>query len=413
MYLLENVFTNEHGEAITVLQLLTKFKMTLSEIDKYLNEYGNRLNSIEFLNVTQQQEINILKTQVQTLQTNVSNLQLTVGDYLLRFVDLDVQLAIINGKITNNTTDISSLNVLVSSIQTSITNINNQINTINLQIAGINTRLDLAFSSISDLNDSVDTINTTLTSHTSSITSITTSVNDLTTLVNSIQNTCTTLTTDLNLLTSRVAYLETNDTWQNGQISSLTTSTQLNTSNVSALNILVDGLDDRVDDLELLGSENCGKLYSNSNLLGLKTAIPVNTYVKLWDFPLNVDTPKRGYRLSTHFTMANINSPRQILLKTPAGIKTILLPTGTQTTIYRLDVTFIYLISAGNLEYVMTVDVTSELAGRHECISSAGVYLDSTVQAYPLQYDALEISSNNSLFLQSHILENVYNMVEI
>ena len=61
MYLLDNVFTSEHGEAITVLQLLTKFKSVLSEIDTYLNEYGNRLNSIEFKNVTQQQEIDILK----------------------------------------------------------------------------------------------------------------------------------------------------------------------------------------------------------------------------------------------------------------------------------------------------------------------------------------------------------------
>ncbi len=169
MYLLENVFTNEHGEAITVLQLLTKFKMALTEIDNYLNEYGNRLNSIEFLNVTQQQEINILKSHVQTLQTNVSNLQLTVGDYLLRFTDLDIRLGVINGKITNNTNDISTLNTLVSSIQTSITNINNQINTINLNIDGINTRLDIALSSISsinsdlvDLDKSIDLINTQL-----------------------------------------------------------------------------------------------------------------------------------------------------------------------------------------------------------------------------------------------------------
>ena len=39
MHLLTGVFTNEQGEAITVLQLLTKFKSVLSEIDTYLNEY--------------------------------------------------------------------------------------------------------------------------------------------------------------------------------------------------------------------------------------------------------------------------------------------------------------------------------------------------------------------------------------
>ena len=64
MYLLNNVFTNEHGEAITVLQLLTKFKSVLSEIDTYLNEYGNRLNTLEFTNVQHQIDINLLKNQV-------------------------------------------------------------------------------------------------------------------------------------------------------------------------------------------------------------------------------------------------------------------------------------------------------------------------------------------------------------
>ena len=39
MYLLENVFTNEHGEAITVLQLLTKFKSVLSEIDTWIGDF--------------------------------------------------------------------------------------------------------------------------------------------------------------------------------------------------------------------------------------------------------------------------------------------------------------------------------------------------------------------------------------
>ena len=62
MYLLNNVFTNEHGEAITVLQLLTKFKNVLSEIDTYLNEYGNRLNHIELKNSEQDADIVILKS---------------------------------------------------------------------------------------------------------------------------------------------------------------------------------------------------------------------------------------------------------------------------------------------------------------------------------------------------------------
>ena len=91
MYLLGNVFTSEHGEAVTVLQLLTKFKIVLSEIDTYLNEYGNRLNHIELKNFEQDNDILILKAQVSTLQTKVNAIQLTLGDYLLRFNDLDVK----------------------------------------------------------------------------------------------------------------------------------------------------------------------------------------------------------------------------------------------------------------------------------------------------------------------------------
>ena len=90
MHLLENVFTSKHGEAITVLQLLTKFKTVLSEIDTYLNEYGNRLNSIELKNFDQDNDLLVLKSQVATLQTKVNSIQLTLGDYLLQLHQLDI-----------------------------------------------------------------------------------------------------------------------------------------------------------------------------------------------------------------------------------------------------------------------------------------------------------------------------------
>ena len=197
MYLLNNVFTSEHGEAITVLQLLTKFKSVLSEIDTYLNEYGNRLNSIEVVNVTQQQEIDVLKNQLQTLQANVSNLQLTVGDYLLRFTDLDMQLSVINGKITANTTDITSLNNSISNIQTSITNINNQIMTINNQLSGVNTRIDIALSSISDINDNIDIINSTLINVNNSIDLINTQISNLSNFITNFESRLSTLEDDV------------------------------------------------------------------------------------------------------------------------------------------------------------------------------------------------------------------------
>ena len=414
MYLLNNVFTNEHGEAITVLQLLTKFKMVLSEIDEYLNEYGNRLNSIEFKNVTQQQDIDILKNQVQTLQTNVSNLQLTVGDYLLRFTDLDMQLTVINGKITNNTNDISSLNVSVSDIQTSITNINDQISTINNKIMGINTRIDIALSSISNLNEDVSTINTTLSTHTTTIDNLSISLTDLTTLVNNLQNTCTTLTTDLNELTSSVSDLETNDIWQNGQISSLTTFTQLNRNNISALNTLVGNLDERIDVLENNSVTIGGSLELVATDLfetdNSPTHLEPSTVYNLWEYPSNVDTNKTLVNIQTSFAMAGDST--QITITTPNGNFSILPISAGVVSPVTLNIDFIYKIS-DNVMYWYGV-YTLLINGKHPVIrffSSTTNYAHVDEKTFPLANTHLGISfSAAKLYLQPYVKITKYKI---
>jgi len=169
MYLLENVFTNEHGEAITVLQLLTKFKAVLSEIDTYLNEYGNRLNAIELKNFEQDNDLLVLKGQVATLQTKVNSIQLTLGDYLLRFNDLDVQLSVINGKIDVNISDIATLKTYVNNLGVQIIDINNTLNLLGLtvqehttQITNLETSVSTINSDLVDLDRSIDLINTQL-----------------------------------------------------------------------------------------------------------------------------------------------------------------------------------------------------------------------------------------------------------
>ena len=169
MYLLNNVFTNEHGEAITVLQLLTKFKNVLSEIDTYLNEYGNRLNHIEFKNSEQDVDIVILKSQVASLQTKVNNIQLTLGDYLLRFNDLDMEISTINNKLSTNENDILQLQTYVNNMGTQIININNTLNLIDLTVQGHTTQitnLETSITSINsdlvDIDSSISLINTQL-----------------------------------------------------------------------------------------------------------------------------------------------------------------------------------------------------------------------------------------------------------
>lgn len=191
MHLLENVFTSEHGEAVTVLQLLTKFKMTLSEIDTYLNEYGNRLNSIEFLNVTQQQEINILKNQVATLQTKVNAIQLTLGDYLLRFNDLDVQLSVINGKIDINISDIDTLKTYVNNLGVKIIGINNTLNLLGLTVQGHTTQ-------ITNLETSVSSINSDLVDIDSSISLINTQLSNLAVFITDFESRLAVLETNVN-----------------------------------------------------------------------------------------------------------------------------------------------------------------------------------------------------------------------
>ena len=193
MYLLENVFTNEHGEAITVLQLLTKFKNVLSEIDTYLNEYGNRLNAIEFKNVEQDADILILKSKVATLQTNVNNIQLTLGDYLLRFNDLDIQLSVINGKIDVNIADIATLKTYTNNLGIQIIGINNTLNLLDLTVQGHTTKitnLETSISSINsdlvDIDNSINLINTQLSNLTVFITDFESRLSVLETKVNNV-----------------------------------------------------------------------------------------------------------------------------------------------------------------------------------------------------------------------------------
>lgn len=193
MYLLNNVFTNEHGEAITVLQLLTKFKSVLSEIDKYLNEYGNRLNHIEVKNFEQDNDILILKAQVSTLQTKVNSIQLTLGDYLLRFNDLDVQLSVINGKIDVNISDIATLKTYVNNLGTQIISINNTLNLLGLTVQGHTTQINNLETSVSsinsdlvDIDNSINLINTQLSNLTVFITDFESRLAVLETKVNNI-----------------------------------------------------------------------------------------------------------------------------------------------------------------------------------------------------------------------------------
>ena len=236
MYLLENVFTNEHGEAITVLQLLTKFKNVLSEIDTYLNEYGNRLNAIELKNFEQDNDLLVLKSQVATLQTKVNNIQLTLGDYLLQLHQLDnltqthssqitdiqnvnqsqgLQLINLNSKTLEHDLKISDLETNVSNINNSLININNSIGDMLLQLLQLDVLTQTHTTQISNLQNDNTTQTTQITNLSQMITNIEQRLSDLEPIVNTITNNVQTITnniqnidTSITSLNSRVTILE-------------------------------------------------------------------------------------------------------------------------------------------------------------------------------------------------------------
>ena len=113
MYLLNNVFTNEHGEAITVLQLITKIKTSISQIDEVLNTYLIRLDAIDIVNNTQNTDILVLKGNVDLLKSQVANIFTSLGDYLLQLQQLDIlthEIEDINAKIQQLEKEHKSIN---------------------------------------------------------------------------------------------------------------------------------------------------------------------------------------------------------------------------------------------------------------------------------------------------------------
>ncbi len=222
MHLLDDVFTSEHGEAVTVLQLLTKFKMTLSEIDTYLNEYGNRLNSIELKNTEQDSDILILKSQVASLQTKVNNVQLTLGDYLLRFQDLDIQLTVINGKIDTNVTDITNLETNVNNIGIQIININNTLNSLNLTVQGHSSKISEMETNLNLLTGDFTSLSSTVTSHTSSINNLIDELTNISLTVNNVQNSIVSINESVTFINNQISTIITRiDNLENNSIGNI------------------------------------------------------------------------------------------------------------------------------------------------------------------------------------------------
>ena len=307
MHLLGEVFTSEHGEAVTVLQLLTKFKIILSEIDIYLNEYGNRLNSIELKNFEQDNDLLVLKSQVATLQTKVNAIQLTLGDYLLRFNDLDVQLSVINGKIDINISAIDTLKTYVNNLGVQIIGINNTLNLLGLTVQGHTTQ-------ITNLETSVSSINSDLVDIDNSIDLINTQLSNLATFITDFESRLSVLETKVNNIGIDIIAI-------NNLFNTIDLTVQGHTTQITNLendNLAINNKND-VQDTTLLSHDSRITLLENSGVGGGSLTKLFNT-TRLYSIPSGQGTTlELGTYVFAHLP-ANTNFDKLILLAIPYGV---------------------------------------------------------------------------------------------
>lgn len=284
MHILDNVFTTEHGEAITVLQLLTKIKTSISQIDEVLNTYLMRLDAIDTVNNTQNTDILVLKGNVDLLKSQVANIFTSLGDYLLQLQQLDIltqthssqitdiqnvnqnqglQLINLNSKSIEHELKILGLETNVTNINNSLNNINNSIGDILLQLLQLDMLTQTHTSQISDLQN----VNTTQTSQ----------ITNLSQMITDIEQ--------------RLSDLE-------PIVSTLTTNVQTLTTNMQNINTSINSLDARVTILENTNPGNGGsltKLFSTSKQYaigsGQGTTLELGTYI-FAKLPPNTDFSK-------------------------------------------------------------------------------------------------------------------------
>lgn len=376
MYLLENVFTNEHGEAITVLQLLTKFKSVLSEIDTYLNEYGNRLNSIELKNSEQDADILILKSQVASLQTKVNNIQLTLGDYLLRFNDLDGQLSVINSKIDINITDISNLETNVNNIGIQIININNTLNLLNLTVQGHTSSISSLDTNLNLLNDNVASISTNVSSHTTAINNLTEELTTISLTVNNLQNSIVSINESV--------------TFINNQILTINTS--------------IENLDDRVNILE---NNSIGNVGYEGNIVSPFSQKSANTITTFGKTPVTEihDLIIEEY---VFFIACSTGTDTNMTFTTCLGSKLLTFPTLTGTSnIIKVSYTVFSKFDGINLFVEELIDITADNTFVKSVSTSS--FNDMVLQSSTTWNDRLKIQLNK-LYLLSPIKYNKHDV---
>ena len=284
MYLLENVFTSEHGEAITVLQLLTKIKTSIYQVDNILNDYLIRLDAIDTVNNTQNTDILVLKGNVDLLKSQVASIFTTIGDYLLQLQQLDILTQTHSSQIT----DIQNVN---QSQGTQLINLNSKSLEHDLKITGLETN-------VTNINNSLNNINNSIGDMLLQLLQLDVLTQTHTSQISDLQNVNTTQTTQITNLSQMITDIEQRLADIEPVVITLTTNVQTLTTNIQNINSSINSLDSRVTILENTIPGNGGsltKLFSTSKQYiigyGQGTTLELGTYI-FAKLPVNTDFSK-------------------------------------------------------------------------------------------------------------------------
>ena len=158
-------FTNERGEAYTVLQLLKRLRNAIIQIDEILWEHLQRIETLE-------EDVAQIKQDILEIRQELEDIKVRIDDIEDRLDGIDIRLDEIDDRI-------DGIDALIVTMQTAIT-------TINSQIVTINDTLTEHTDNLNDLSTQITVIQSSITTISEQTTDIKTDISDIQTQIDSI-----------------------------------------------------------------------------------------------------------------------------------------------------------------------------------------------------------------------------------
>ena len=156
--LLVTEFTNERGEAFTVLQLIKRLRSAIIQIDGILFEHQGRIEELEI-------DVEKLKDDVENIYAELLIINNRLDNIDIRLDGIDDRLQIIDTKIFNIENTINDIEIKITAIEENIDSIENNIDNIEISIVDINKTINNiteliagATADITDINNKIDAL---------------------------------------------------------------------------------------------------------------------------------------------------------------------------------------------------------------------------------------------------------------